>query len=357
MIEFTMMKYTTYMKRRFERITIGRESRASTYFGILFGMAVFTILAIRGFLAVTGYPQLGGDSLHIAHMLWGGLFMLASIIILLYLHGHRAKAVGAFIGGIGFGFFIDELGKFITNDNDYFYQPAAMLIYIIFILLWALFEWLDNYVPSTPRQLYIDLLSRVRDTATHGMTQEDEAYIRKQSAQLGFSKKEQEDLFYEIHKFSPKYQPDSFVRSINAVINRLESTLSAIVKNKITPLVIYATMSISAIASLGIFTLAILNNQNIFDAYADIPAAIEFGLLIATGLSIICVVCGFVYSHANRRKTLIWYRRAMLVNVFGTQVFLFYVNQFTAVFGLAFSLLFLYVLTIQVGEYNGKKSS
>ncbi len=345
------------MKKFITQWVAGRESRSATYFGILFGTAVFTILAIRGFLAVTGYPQLGGDSLHIAHMLWGGLFMLVSIIILLYLHGHRAKIAGAFIGGIGFGFFIDELGKFITNDNDYFYQPTAMLIYILFILLWALFEWLDNYVPITPRQLYIDLLTRVRDTATNGMTPDDEAYIRMQSAKLGFTKKEQENLFYEIGRFSPDYQPDSFVRAINAVINRLEASLNAVVKNKVTPFVIYAIMTMSAVASSAIFVVALLNNQNMLDAYSNIPVGIEFGLLVATGLSIICVVCGFVYSHTNRHRTLIWYRRAMLVNVFGTQVFLFYVNQFTAVFGLAFSLLFLYVLTILVGENNGKKSS
>src|SRR5205814_2550462 len=45
--------------------------------------AVVAILAIRFFLRVTGYPQIGGSRFHIAHMLWGGVLMAAAIIVLL----------------------------------------------------------------------------------------------------------------------------------------------------------------------------------------------------------------------------------------------------------------------------------
>lgn len=97
--------------------------------------AVTTVLVIRAFLAATGYPQIGGSGLHIAHLLWGGLGLLLAVLILLSVIGRRAATVAAIAAGVGFGLFIDEVGKFVTSDNDYFYKPAIGLIYIAFVLL------------------------------------------------------------------------------------------------------------------------------------------------------------------------------------------------------------------------------
>ena len=39
------------------------------------------------------------------------------------------RPAGALAGGIGFGLFVDAIGKFVTSDADYFYRSAALLIY------------------------------------------------------------------------------------------------------------------------------------------------------------------------------------------------------------------------------------
>lgn len=92
-------------------------------------IAMATILVTRLFLIAAGYPQLGGDGLHIAHVLWGGALLLLAVLLLLTFIGPGVRPLAAFVGGIGFGLFIDEVGKFLTDDNDYFYAPAFSVMY------------------------------------------------------------------------------------------------------------------------------------------------------------------------------------------------------------------------------------
>ncbi len=110
-----------------------RDSRALARFDLFLFTAVATVLVVRTALAATGYPQVGGGGLHVAHVLWGGLLMGASIVLVQILPGGRVRVRAAFIGGIGFGLFIDEVGKFLTKDVNYFFKPAIAIIYAVFM--------------------------------------------------------------------------------------------------------------------------------------------------------------------------------------------------------------------------------
>src|ERR1043166_5618043 len=87
--------------------------------------AVVSFLGVRAFLALTGYPRLGSGGIHIAHMLWGGLLMLASILFLLAFMDRNVSRAAAVVAGLGFGTFIDEIGKFVTARHAYFYRPPV----------------------------------------------------------------------------------------------------------------------------------------------------------------------------------------------------------------------------------------
>jgi hypothetical protein len=131
---------------------------------------VATVLMIRTQLWLTNYPQLGGHGLHIAHLLWGGLFMLLAIGLLLTFAGRPVLRAAAIVGGVGFGFFIDELGKFVTADNNYFYRPAAALIYLIFVGLFYSREPSSDTRASAPARRPISSARSSCWARPHGMT-------------------------------------------------------------------------------------------------------------------------------------------------------------------------------------------
>ena len=140
--------------------------------------AVLTVLALRVYLAAANYPQLGGNGLHVAHVLWGGLLMAVAMTILLTILNPASQYVAAAVGGAGFGLFIDELGKFLTSDNDYFFKPTAALIYAVFVILVLVARELRRYRRLNPRENLANAVEAakelalgyvLRDTRTHAL--------------------------------------------------------------------------------------------------------------------------------------------------------------------------------------------
>jgi hypothetical protein len=156
-----------------QRVPFVRVLKLSRLLETFFIASVTSILVIRAFLAATGYPQLGGHGLHIAHMLWGGLLMLIALVLLLAFIGRHLQSSAALLGGIGFGTFIDELGKFITSDNNYFFQPAIPLIYMIFVLLFLVFRELEKPPSFSERTYLANALYILAQDAPDGLSEED----------------------------------------------------------------------------------------------------------------------------------------------------------------------------------------
>jgi hypothetical protein len=112
--------------------------------------AVTTVLATRALLAATGYPQIGANGLHIAHVLFGGLLMLFALLAMLSFIGSASGDAAAVVGGVGFGLFIDEVGKFVTADNDYFYRPSIAIMYVAFVSIMLSARWIRDRTPPSP---------------------------------------------------------------------------------------------------------------------------------------------------------------------------------------------------------------
>ncbi len=150
-----------------------RRDDAMALFEVFLVAAVGTILLVRALLAATGWPQLGGGKIHFAHLLWGGLGMLIAIILFLALQGRVWRALGALAAGIGFGLFLDELGKFITSDNDYFFQPVIAIMYVIFVVLFFLFRWLGSVKHLSPQMALVNAFDYAKEAVLRDMDESE----------------------------------------------------------------------------------------------------------------------------------------------------------------------------------------
>lgn len=151
-----------------------RNIEATSYRENFLVSAIVSVFFIRIFLHFTHYPQLGGGAIHIAHILWGGFFMMVALLILLSFLNQKAAVVASILGGIGFGAFIDELGKFVTSDNNYFFQPTIALIYIIFVLLFLISRFIPKYQPFSQREYLVNALEMLKESAINDFDEEEE---------------------------------------------------------------------------------------------------------------------------------------------------------------------------------------
>jgi hypothetical protein len=129
------------------------------------GSVAFT----RLFLELTGYPQLGSGGIHIAHVLWGGLLLYLAALLPLIFANRWVYTVGAVLAGIGVGLFIDEVGKFITQTNNYFEPLAAPIVYAFFLLSVLLYFRVSRPVPQEPRAELYQVLEAMEEVLDHDL--------------------------------------------------------------------------------------------------------------------------------------------------------------------------------------------
>lgn len=146
-----------------------RRTGAGKYLLVMLISFALSVTLTRAFLNLTGFPQLGGGNLHIAHVLWGGLLLyIAAIIPILYAN-RWVYTASATLCGLGIGLFIDEVGKFITSSNDYFFPPAAPIIYSFFVITTLLYTRIRRHRIQEPRAALYKAFDMMEEVLEHEM--------------------------------------------------------------------------------------------------------------------------------------------------------------------------------------------
>ena len=270
---------------------IVRDENAGGLLEMTLVFGVVTILGIRAFLALTGYPQLGGGNLHIAHTLWGGLGMRVAIALLLSYWNPAIRQLAAALGGVGFGFFIDELGKFITTDVDYFFQPTIALLYIMFISLFLVVRAIGS------KQL--------------------------SSAELAANKN-------IVAAMSAEGNPPRLIRIYTDTVEKLQQGYRELVATRWFAPAVSITFIVIAITQIITIIALVTGRSSAAAADRHIPLLEQ----AASYVSALFFVIGVIRLRHSRIAAYRWFMRGTLVNILVTQVFMFYYSELAALGGL-----------------------
>ena len=299
--------------------------------------AVAAVLGVRFFLGVTGYPRLGGAGLHIAHMLWGGALMLAAVLLMLGYLGHRIRRAAAVLAGVGFGLFIDELGKFITSDNNYFYRPAIALIYVVFVLLFLWWRSLERHRVWDEQTYLANALMLLQDAALHDLDPTEKYHLIRWLRRSGAAGT---NLLGNLEQVVAARRPDLPARGavgmrLRWIQKRIESGLRSRWTGRIAIAVLMVRLLGAVAASLAL----------VYSPATTGPGeTVDLPLLLASAVSGGLTLVGLVYLILRSRiHALRWFKRSILASIFLTDLFTFYYQQLGAVADLAVDLILLAV--------------
>ncbi|WP_157546712.1 hypothetical protein [Hamadaea tsunoensis] len=309
-----------------------RAGNAARYLRAFVLAGIGTVLLIRAYLGMTGYPRLGVGGLHVAHVLWGGLLMGAAIGAATILYGRPARFAAAVVGGVGFGLFLDEVGKFLTQNNDYFYRPAASIIYLVFALLLLLGRRLRNRTAPTRSQRRADALDMALGGIVFGVTAHQRADAIRS---IGVPENELDRAVLHLLEALPPGE-ETAGRPWRRVADWARTTRDRLARRRWP--IRAAAGWIIAQPVLFLVIGAIVDGGRRRETGPAIVAVLVAVVMTALGIA------GSIRLRRDRAAALRWFGIALSIDLIVGQVFKFTLSQFGAVPALAADLLLLSIV-------------
>lgn len=284
---------------------------------IMLVCAVATVILTRALLAATGYPQVGGSKFHIAHVLYGGLLLTFSLIAVIGLLSPAARPSSAVFGGIGFGLFIDEVGKFVTKDVNYFYKPAIAIIYVCFLILFGIVRWLARRNFSEDEAVLIGL-DALQHAAVGSLSHERRAHA------LALLERVESPLGEDVRSLltEARWDPERVSLGRRGFTELRRVWVAATAHPRFRQFVLLVLVVAALVSAIEIGLLL----RHGFGALSGGQRAFAAATVAADG----ALAVGAVELRTSLLRALHWYDHAILIEIAIGQVFLFASEQLAA---------------------------
>ena len=337
-----------------------RQLNAERYLMITMLSFAGSISLTRMFLEITGYPQIGNSQLHIAHVLWGGLLLfIAALMPLIYVN-HWVLDISALLSGLGVGLFIDEVGKFITESNDYFFPAAAPIIYIVFLLVLLVYTLIRKpRKPDVRSELYV-VLQEMQEVLDRDLSDIEHKVMlnRLEHLRLAGDYKELDQLVEKLIQFLNSrnlyivsHKPDVFVKIIKSWRNFEKKKLSRDIFRRwlISGLALWGVWAFCYPLASWVFSVQQLSLPQIINELINSHLDTSFGILSLMGfrvagemvVGVILMIAVFLFIIKKERLASNLTYISLLFSLCGVYILVFYYDQFSTVFYALFQFLLL----------------
>lgn len=331
------------------RFAFAKKEDASEMVLTMIVCAVFSVLATRLYLKLTGYPQISMGRWHLAHVLDGGLFMVVGMLIMTTVSGEKARRLSVIIFGLGMGRFVDEMGKFISRDNNYFFQPAVMLIYIFFIVMFLVYRYLDKAGFRDPKTLLFHVIDQLEDVAEGDFeVNEKNRILNKLEAVIGHAGEPVKSFAIGLKALVIRTpvivdKPDGWGKLFWKKIKRFSYQKIFRKKFVLLLLSILALGYIASSASDTAFLLERFRHVNLDRyIYFDVPGNVTrdeldlftFKAAFDVATAVMFAIGMYWVIRKKRRRGISFFQYGLLIFILLTSIIRFYFEQFIALQGL-----------------------
>jgi hypothetical protein len=254
------------------------------------------------------------------------------------------RIIAAVAGGAGFGIFIDELGKFITSDNNYFFQPAMPLIYVIFVLIYlGYLAVLDRLRPS-PEAALPQAIDLIEGGVIDGLSHADWVRARNLLLRSDIDHPLTPLLLTALDDIEERRDVRQSIAS--RALDTLQRDYRWLIRQQwffLAVLVVATVHTLGSVVDVAVRAATLEHELSLSSADA-IRAAAQL-------ISAAMIVVGLIRWKASSRLTAYrWFKRGILVSLLAVQVMSFYVAQVAAVWGLLTDLLLLGSLNFAISQ-------
>jgi len=267
-----------------------------------------------------------------------------AVLLPMLLTNRWAIKASALLSGIGIGLFIDEVGKFISQTNDYFFPPALSLIYGFFLLNVLVYFYFRRPRREEPRKAMYHGLEGLQEALDGDLDTEEAARIEAHLAVAKQSDRNEIASLADMLSCYLKKEKQQLSLAKPSLWKRIILRVDAFglrLGRRNHHIIISVSLILWVVFAIGYIAVMILGSANLGTQVLQWRVILIIIQSIIGGLMIAAVITWLAGYEGRGLKLAIW---GVLLSLVALQLLYFYLSQLLAITSTLLQFIFLQIL-------------